>query len=167
MVHISVLRSLSALVLSGTLAVAHAASGQPALSPIDRIELASGRGDFVTALRLSADLLEHTPAGDPARLGALQGRIDVVVDSSEWTAQSTALRAAIDALPDASAREALLAEFAVADAANAGNAATMLEVAQRSLEKNLPAPPTFNAEMRAAAARASILLGRMDAAASE
>jgi len=166
-VHVFVLRSLSALVLSATIAVAHAAAGQSALSPIDSIELASGRGDFVTALRLSADLLEHTAAGDPARTGALQARIDVVVDSSEWTAHSAALRAAIETLPDASPREALLAEFAIADAANAGNAAAMLEVAQRSLEKNLPAPPTFNAEMRAAAARASILLGRMDAAASE
>ena len=165
-VHFSVLRSLSALVLSGAVALAHAV-GQPAPSPIDKIELASGAGDVAAALRLSAELLEHTAPGDPGRVAALQARIDAVVDSGEWTAQSAALRAAIETLPDAAQREALLASFAAAEAANAGNAAAMLEIAQRSLEENLSTPTTFNAEMHATAARASILLGRMDMATSE
>jgi len=165
-VHFSVLRSLSALVLSGAIALAHAA-GQPPLSSVDKIELASGTGDFAEALRLSAALLEHTAPGDPARVAALQARLDAVIDSSEWSTQSAELRAAIETLPDATLREALLASFAAADAANAGNAAALLEIAQKSLEKNLRAPPTFDAEMHAAAARASILLGQADTAASE
>ncbi|HSE13870.1 MAG TPA: CHAT domain-containing tetratricopeptide repeat protein, partial [Rudaea sp.] len=40
-------------------------------------------------------------------------------------------------------------------------------IAQKNLGKDLAEPPTFNAEMHAAAARASILLGRLDAAANE
>ncbi len=164
--HFSVLRSISAVLLSGAFALAHAA-GQPALSPIDKIELASGTGDFPAALRLSADLLEHTAAADPAYIAALQARIDVIVDGSEWATYGAALRVAIETLPDAPQREALLASFAAAEAANAGNAAALLDIAQTSLAKNLSKPPTFNAEMHAAAAKASILLGHMDTAASE
>ncbi|HSC12184.1 MAG TPA: CHAT domain-containing tetratricopeptide repeat protein [Rhodanobacteraceae bacterium] len=152
--------------LSGALALAHAA-GAPVPPAVDKIELASGAGDFAAALRLSADLLQQTPAADPARVAALQARLDAIVDSSEWSAQSAPLRAAIETLPDASLREAMLASFAAAEAAIAANANAMLEVAQKSLEKNLSAPPTFNAEMHGVAARASILLGRADAAASE
>lgn len=164
--HCCVLRRLSAAFLSGAIALAHAA-GLAAPPAVDKIELASGAGDFATALRLSAELLEQTPAGDPARVAALQARIDAVVDSGEWTAQSPALRGDIEALPDATLRDAMLASFAAAEAANAANATAMLEVAQKNLEKNLSAPPTFAAEMHAVAARASILLGRTDTAASE
>src|SRR6185503_5311785 len=113
-------RRLSAALLSGALALAHAA-GAPVPPAVDKIELASGAGDFAAALRLSADLLQQTPAADPARVAALQARLDAIVDSSEWSAQSAPLRAAIETLPDASLREAMLASFAAADAAIAAN----------------------------------------------
>ena len=166
MARFSVLRSISAVLLSGAIALTHA-GGQPALSSIDKIELASGTGDFAAALRLSADLLEHTAPSDPARVAALQARLDAVVDSGEWTAQSAALRAAIETVPHVALREALLASFAAAEAANGGDAAALLEIAQKSLEKNLSVPSTFNAEMRAASAKASIMLGHTDAAADD
>jgi tetratricopeptide (TPR) repeat protein len=162
----SVLRRLSAVLLSGAIALAHAA-GPTALSPADKIELAIGAGDFAVALRLSADLLERTATGDPARPAALQARIDAVVESGEWAANSAALRVAIDSLPDAAQRAVLLGTHAAADAANAGNGALLLEVAQKNLEKNIAGPATFNMEMHGCAAKAAVMLGKPDVAVAE
>lgn len=166
MVHVLVRRWLPAALMFGAIAAAYA-GGEPVTPAVDAIERASGAGDSAVALRLSDELLERTPAADPGRVAALQARLDAVVDSGEWPVHGAALRAAIETLPDASLREALLASFAAADAANAGNAAALLEVAQKNLGRNLSAPATFNAEMHAAAARASITLSRLDVAASE
>ena len=166
MVHFSVFRRLGTVLLSGAIALAHAA-GQTAPSPVDKIELAVGAGDFAEALRLSADLLERTATGDPARVAALQARIDAAVESGEWTANSAALHAAIDSLPDANLRAALLATYAAADATSASNGALLLELAQKNLEKNFAAPATFNMEMHGCAAKAAAMLGKTEAAFTE
>jgi len=165
-IHFSVLRALSVVLLSGAVALAHAA-GQTAPSPVDKIELAIGVGDFAVALHLSADLLERTPVGDPARVAALQARLDAAVESGEWAASSAALRETIDSLPDAPLRAALLATHAAADAASAGNGALLLEIAQKNLEKDIAAPATFNMEMHGWAAKAAVMLGKPDAAVTE
>src|SRR4029077_387819 len=75
--------------------------------------------------------------------------------------------AAIDSLPDAKLRAALLDTHDAADAANASKGALLLEVAQKNLGKNVPAPPTFNMEMHAYAAKAAVMLAKLDAAFSE
>ena len=139
-----------------------AQAGPSVADSIDAIERASGAGDFANSLKLSADLLERTRDADAGRVAALQARIDAVVDAGEWAKQNGALRELVGRLPDASAREALTIVLDAGDAAGAANHALLLETAQKGLEKKLRTPPTFDAEMHSARARALTSLNKRD-----
>lgn len=153
-------RCAAAALVVAACAPAQASAG----SPIDAIERAAGVGDYETALRLSADQVRRTRGGGPARIAALQARIDALVDAGEWTRQSASLHEQIAALPDASLRDALDLCFAANDAVIGTNYPVLAETAQKGLERNYAAPATFVAEMRSAAARAQVGLGKRDAA---
>ena len=157
-------RCMSAAVLIFSCGAAAAAKSSP--SPVDSIERASGAGDSAVALRSSSELLARTPVTDAAIIDVLQARLDVVADSGEWAALKGDLRATIERLPNAELRDAMLAAFDVADAAAATptNAAVLLELAQRNLQKKFARPASFAAEMHGAAARAAVVQGRGEAA---
>ena len=100
---------------------------------VDAIERASGAGDYATALQLSAEHLGRTRGANAARIGALQARLDVLIDAGEWSRQGAALREAIAQVPDAGVRAALDLCFTAGEAVNASNFTALFDVSQNGL----------------------------------
>jgi len=146
---------------------AHAAA-PAADARVDEIERTNGAGDFPTALRLSADLLARTGERDAARGDALLARMDVLIDSGQWSALSGALPTAIAAIPGTAMRDALQACFAADEAINAANQKALIDIAETQLARaDGKALAWFGAEMHGARAKAALALGKLDVAQAE